>query len=221
MNTSAPPSPTALIVDDIPANLDILRHLLESDGFRVLAATNGPAALQIAARTQPDLVLLDVMMPELDGFETCRQLKQDASQANLPVLFITAQHEVSAVIRGFAVGGVDYIVKPFQKEEVLARVRTHLRLRQLNLALSERNRELEQLTAELRTRTLALEDALANIRTLKGLLPICAHCKKVRDDQGFWQQVEAYVAQRSDARFSHGICPECTRQFYAEYLPES
>ena len=107
-----------LIVDDFPANLNLLGQTLESAGYKVVAVPSGTHALQIAARTEPDLILLDVMMPEMDGFETCRRLKANPSTAEIPVIFITAKDEIESLIEGFEVGGVDYITKPFNEKEV-------------------------------------------------------------------------------------------------------
>ena len=219
MNDPSPRSPTLLIVDDLPVNLNVLRLFLEPAGYRILAAASGPAALGIVSRTLPDLVLLDVSMPDVDGFETCRRLKRIPGCLHLPIVFVTARHEPSAIVEGFKAGCVDYVVKPFHKEEILARVRTHLQLANLHQTLDRRNRELEQLTAELRTRQQQLEESLANIKTLKGLVPICAHCKKIRDDRGYWEQVEAYVSKHSEARFTHGICPDCIKEHFPECDP--
>ena len=120
-----------LIVDDIPANLNLLRQALEPEGYNIIAAPSGEVALQIADRTQPDLILLDIMMPGMDGFETCHLLKSDKATADIPVIFITAKDEMESVVEGFEVGGVDYITKPFQHEEVRARVVTHLAIKRL------------------------------------------------------------------------------------------
>jgi DNA-binding response OmpR family regulator len=220
MDSEPASTPAILIVDDIAENLNVLRHVLEPAGYRILGATSGEAALQIAARVVPSLVLLDVMMPGLDGFATCRALKQDPLTRHVPVVFVTAREDPAAVVQGFQAGGVDYVVKPFNREEVLARVQAHVQLHSLARALARRNRELEELAAQLRSRQAELEAALASIKTLRGLIPICCHCKKVRDDRGFWQQVEAYVAEHSSAQFSHGICPECMRAYYPEF-PEA
>jgi PleD family two-component response regulator len=145
-----------LIVDDVPANLNVLCQALETEGYKIVAAPSGTVALQIAHRTQPDLILLDVMMPEMDGFETCRRLKADASTAEIPVIFITAKDEMSSIIKGFQVGGADYITKPFRHEEVRIRVQTHLtikrlqnRLRKANQEIQARNEELEKAYAQL------------------------------------------------------------------------
>ena len=133
-----------LIIDDTPANLDVLRQALEMAGYRILVAPNGALGLDIAAQAAPDLILLDVMMPGLDGFATCRRLKGEPATRDIPVIFLSARGETGDIIQGFAVGGVDYIVKPFQKEEVLTRVRTHLEKARLTRELTEQKRELEE-----------------------------------------------------------------------------
>ena len=131
-----------LIVDDTPANLKVLRQALEPEGYSILAASNGETAHKIARKAEPDLILLDVLMPGMDGFETCRLLKGDAATQGIPIIFITARAETDAVVEGFRAGGVDYIVKPFQNEEVLIRVETHLRIDRLARELVRKNAEL-------------------------------------------------------------------------------
>jgi DNA-binding NtrC family response regulator len=138
-----------LIVDDTPANLDLLAQVLESHGCTVLAAPGGDVALRIAAKADADLILLDVMMPDPDGYETCRRLKADDAMRDVPVLFISAKDEAQSLVDGFAAGAVDYITKPFQPEEVVARVGTHLRVSRLTRALREKNAELERRSADL------------------------------------------------------------------------
>lgn len=133
-----------LIGDDIPANLNILRDVLEPQGYKIMVATNGAAVLDIASRAQPDLVLLDVMMPEMNGFEVCRSLKSNEELKDIPVIFITAKDGVENLMEGFASGGVDYIRKPFQIEEVRVRVKNHLQLWKLRQSLLDNNQKLEQ-----------------------------------------------------------------------------
>jgi len=140
--------PTILIVDDTPANLDLLRQTLEPEGYEILVATSGEMALKIFRRASPDLILLDVLMPGMNGFETCCQLKQEESTQDIPVIFITVKDDTESVVEGFRVGGVDYIVKPFQQEEVLARVKTHLKISSLTRELVRKNGELEQEIAQ-------------------------------------------------------------------------
>ena len=132
-----------LVVDDTKANLDVLCELLEGEGYSVSLAPNGEIALRIASRTVPDLILLDVMMPGINGFEVCRQLKERPLTAHVPVIFITAEDNTESVLSGFEAGGIDYIKKPFNDREVLARVQTHLQIDRLTRELSEKNRALE------------------------------------------------------------------------------
>ena len=148
-----------LIVDDIPANLNVLSQALETEGYKIVAAPSGKVALQIAHRTQPDLILLDIMMPHMDGFETCRRLKADTSTAGMPVIFITAKDETSSLVKGFAVGGVDYIQKPFRHEEVRARVQTHLTIKRLSDGLREANEEIRAKNEELQKTNKLLAEA--------------------------------------------------------------
>ncbi|MCU0753923.1 MAG: EAL domain-containing protein [Xanthomonadales bacterium] len=147
---------TVMVVDDTPANLQLLDELLRSGGHHVLLFPRGALALKAALRHPPDLILLDILMPEMDGFEVCRQLKTDPQLAAIPVIFLSALGDVDSKIRAFAAGGVDYVAKPFQEEEVLARIDTHLRLHQLGRALDQERQQLEGLVRE---RTADLERA--------------------------------------------------------------
>ncbi|QWV95175.1 hybrid sensor histidine kinase/response regulator [Geomonas oryzisoli] len=133
-----------LIVDDQPANLQVLSEILKSNGFKVRPVPSGRLALGAAEKEPPDLILLDIMMPEMDGYELCRRLKEMPLLSHIPVIFISALDETVDKIAGFRAGGVDYIAKPFEAEEVLARVRAHLALRQYQDSLQEQNRLIEQ-----------------------------------------------------------------------------
>ena len=139
-----------LIVDDMPENLQVLASYLSRAGYEVLPATSGSKALNFARARMPDLILLDVSMPEMDGFEVCRCLKNMPELSNIPVLFITARTDTEDVVRGFNVGGVDYITKPFNSIELLARVHTHLELKNARDALLKYNAELTRQGDELR-----------------------------------------------------------------------
>ncbi|MGM9510896.1 sigma-54-dependent transcriptional regulator [Larkinella sp. GY13] len=156
-----------LVVDDTPHNISILFDALTHYGYRVLAERDGKSALEQVRHARPDLILLDVMMPGLNGFETCRQLKNNPATADIPVIFMTALTESIDKINGFNMGAVDYITKPFQLPEVLARVQTHLALRQMRHDLEKLNEQLEQRVQE---RTEALSRALAELETLKDQL---------------------------------------------------
>jgi DNA-binding NtrC family response regulator len=154
-----------LIVDDLPENLNLLCQTLESFGYNVIAVPSGKMALKVAARTPPDLIILDIIMPEMDGFETCRRLKADKRLADIPVIFLTAKHETESLVAGFRVGGVDYITKPFETEEVMVRVQTHLKIHHLAQELLEKNRELEQEIATRKQAEAAREQAEAARQT--------------------------------------------------------
>ncbi|MBW2942112.1 response regulator [Zhongshania aquimaris] len=132
-----------LLVDDNPTNLQVLFKTLEGSGYRLLAARDGEAALYTAKRARPALILLDVMMPGMDGFEVCERLKADPETADIAVIFLSALTDSQSKVHGLAIGGVDYIAKPFQTDEVLARVRTHIKIQRLERALARRNTELE------------------------------------------------------------------------------
>ena len=195
-----------LIVDDIPENISALAIALESEGYDIKTAAGGEQALQIVHHDSPDLILLDIRMNGIDGFETCLTLKKSDATKDIPVIFLTVSKEAEAVVKGFTCGGVDYIAKPFRQEEVCARVRTHLYLRALM-------KEKQKLIGEL-------QEALAKVKTLSGLLPICSSCKKIRDDKGYWNQIETYIRQRSEADFTHGICPKCAKMLYPGLLKD-
>ncbi|NKB71191.1 MAG: response regulator [Candidatus Latescibacteria bacterium] len=141
--------PHLLLVDDTPANLHILCAFLEGEGYSLAIAQNGEEALDLVQQEQPDLILLDVMMPGMDGFEVCRRLQQNKATRPIPVIFVTAKDLTEGAVEGFATGAVDYITKPFREAEVLARVRTHLRLYQLSRQLAENVRQLAAKNAEL------------------------------------------------------------------------
>ncbi len=175
-----------LVVDDSAENIDILSELLE--GYNVLSAIDGPAALQMLFRETVDILLLDVTMPDMDGFEICQKIKAQNGLKQIPVILVTARTETDDIVHGFDVGGVDYITKPFKTPELLARIRTHIELK----------------------------NAREEIKSLRGIIPICASCKKIRNDKGYWNQIEAYIRKHSEADFSHGICPDCAKRLYPD-----
>ena len=139
---------TLLLVDDNPENLGVLIGVLEPLGYRVSLANSGIRAIELAHRLHPDLILMDVTMPDMDGFETCRRLKADLETQDIPILFLTARVDTPDVVTGFQVGGVDYILKPFKKEELIARVETHIRLKHLVTALTKKNEALKDEIAQ-------------------------------------------------------------------------
>lgn len=170
------PVPDILIVDDTPANLQVLSGLLKEHGYKIRPVPSGKLALQAARSVPPDLILLDVKMPEMDGFEVCRQLKADARLKEIPVIFISALNETIDKVQAFGVGGVDYVTKPFQFEEVEARVQTHLGLRRLQRELEQHNAGLEELVFA-RTQQLAESNARLSVldKTKSDFLRLISH----------------------------------------------
>ena len=194
-----------LIVDDTPDSLHLLNQMLTQQGYKVRPVPDGPRALAAARSTPPDLILLDIKMPAMDGYQVCEQLKVDDQTHDIPILFLSALEETEDKVKAFAAGGVDYVTKPFQVEELLARVETHLSLRTLQKQLEATVRKLEKRNAEL-------EEAMSTIKTLSGLIPICAWCRKVRNDRGYWDNVENYIKEHSMAEFEESLCPNCKDQ---------
>jgi DNA-binding NarL/FixJ family response regulator len=190
-------SATILIVDDTSAILALLYEQLEQNNFSVMVAESGVSALQRIRRLKPDLILLDVLMPNLDGFETCRRLKADPATQEIPVIFMTGLHDINEMVHGFAVGGVDYITKPLQMPEVLARIHTHLTIRQLQQQLQEQNELLEQRVHE---RTLALQAEISRRRQQE------AEKQKLLDMVGKQSdQLRALTAWVIDSHHQHGV----------------
>jgi len=146
---------TVLIVDDTPDNLGVLSEWLEESGVETMTALSGGRALELVKHAKPDLILLDVLMPNVDGFETCLQLKENPDTRNIPVIFITALMDTASKVKGFSTGAVDYVAKPVQREEVLARVHTHLTISRLQRQLAEQNTELQRRNATLNEFTRA------------------------------------------------------------------
>lgn len=182
-----------LVVDDDQINRSVIKEILHEE-YEIIAAESGEIALKIVAGPNPpDLILLDILMPDMDGYKVCTRIKADEKTAHIPIIFVTAVSEAMDAAKAFDLGAVDYVTKPFNPVTVKARVNTHIKLS---------------------TTMQELENALKEVKRLNGLLPICASCKKIRDDKGYWKQVENYLEEYSDAKFSHGMCPDCSENLY-------
>jgi response regulator RpfG family c-di-GMP phosphodiesterase len=192
---------TILLVDDEKMNLMLLSGEL-SKNYRILISRSGPQALKTAEESTPDLILLDILLGDMDGYEVCRQLKKNPKTEAIPVIFLTGKTAADDIVRGFVLGAVDYISKPFNMVELFARVKTHLFLRK---TLKTQGELIEK-----------LEESLKQVKQLSGLIPICSYCKKIRDDKGYWSQVEEYISNHSDAMFTHGMCPDCLNKLYPD-----
>lgn len=193
-----------LVAEDDPISRRSTIGILAKDGYRIVEVVNGTDAWRILKQpNSPKMAIIDWMMPGLDGLELCRELSDRADGRLAYVILLTAKGERDDVVAGLEAGADDYMIKPFHAEELRARVRAGFRILELQEGLSKRVLELEQ--------------ALVQIKQLQGLLPICSYCKKIRDDGNYWHQVEAYLSQHSDVKFSHGICPHC---FEKEMVPQ-
>jgi len=189
-----------LVADDHDVNRKLLRTILAAEGYNVIESRNGKDALRILQEaTEPVVGLIDWEMPEMEGIEVCRQARTLANELPLFLVLVTVRDSKQDIVAGLLAGANDYITKPFDKTELLARVKVGSQMVQLQQTLTERVEELKE--------------ALINVKQLSGLLPICSYCKKIRDDQNYWQQVESYVGKHSEAKFSHSICPECYEEF--------
>ena len=196
-----------LIAEDDPISRRVLENSLTKWGYEVIATENGREALERLSETgAPPLAILDWMMPEFDGPTVCHRLRQESKGRMTYVIMLTARSRKEDVAAGLTAGADDYLVKPFDRNELQARIQVGERILRLQ--------------AELTARVQELELALTKVKLLSGLLPICCYCKKIRNDQNYWQQVETYVKDHSDAEFSHGICPDCYEKMVMPQLKE-
>ncbi len=185
-----------LVADDDEDWRELLEHLLSGWGYDVVPVPDGEAAWAILDGPEPpSLAVLDWVMPGLAGVEVCRRVRSRSPALSTYLILLTAKVEKDDTVTGLQAGADDFLSKPFDVDELRARLKAGLRIIELQQTLAARVRELGE--------------SLAQVRRLHGLLPICAYCKKVRDDTNYWQQIEAYVTEHSDATFTHGICPEC------------
>lgn len=192
-----------LIAEDDPVTRCLLQRLLERD-YEVVLAADGQEAWNILCQSDgPRLAVLDWQMPGLEGVDICQRARQAPQGGPMYLLLLTATRKTTSdAVLGFDAGADDYLTKPFDAEELRARVGVGRRVLQLQMTLAERVAELEE--------------ALTRVRTLQGLLPICAWCKRIRNDRDYWVEVESYLSEHAEVTFTHAICPECTAQQRAE-----
>jgi len=189
-----------LIAEDDPVSRRVLEATLAKCGYHVVVTCDGVAAWQeLKSEDAPKLAILDWMMPGMDGLEVCRKVRESPDHRPTYIILLTARGRREDIVAGLQAGADDYVTKPFDSGELRARVQVGIRIIELQESLTRRVRELE--------------DALSQIKQLQGLLPICSYCKRIRDDQNYWQQVEKYITEHSEAQFSHSICPDCYEKY--------
>ena len=192
-----------LIAEDACTSRRMLEKALTRWGYNVFSAKDGKEAWDILkGPDKPPVAILDWMMPEINGVEICSRLRESDRHLTTYIILLTSRDNQDDIIEGLEAGADDYITKPFQYEELRARVRVGERI--------------VSLQADLKQQVNELKEALSHIKTLQGIIPICMHCHKIRDDQDSWQRLEKYISDNSDANFSHGICPDCRVKFYSD-----
>lgn len=191
------------IADDDLVSRRTLEATLKKKGFEVEIACDGREAWEgLSKEDAPKLAILDWMMPHMDGVDLCRKLREIETSEPIYVILLTAKSEKSDIIEGLEAGANDYLVKPFDPGELRARIGVGSRVVELQRAVAQRVRELEE--------------ASNHIETLQGILPICMHCHKIRNDTESWDRIESYIESHSEAQFSHSLCPECLDKYYPD-----
>lgn len=235
-----------LVVEDSFTQAVRLQSLLEHNGYRVTTATDGSEALSLLERQHPTLVISDIVMPGMDGYELCRRIKSEPQTTDIPVILVTQLSEPEDILKGLECGADNFITKPYEENFLLSRIqyilinrrlrtkvctdmglevffanRRHFitsdRIQILDLLFSTYESALQK-ARELERANKKLQEALETIKTLQGILPICSGCKKIRDESGEWHSLERYIGERSEAKFSHGLCPDCAKKLYPQYF---
>ena len=189
-----------LMAEDDPVSRSFLKASLVKWGYEALVASDGKTAWDLLqSEKDVSIALLDWMMPEIDGVEVCRMLHSVPTPNPVYTIILTAKTQKQDVVTGLEAGADDYLTKPFDREELRARIRVGVRIIELRQTISARVQELET--------------ALSQVKQLQGLLPICSYCKKIRDDQNYWQQVDSYISSHSQVAFSHSVCPGCYQTY--------
>lgn len=198
-----------LYVEDEEITRSAVARMLKRRVLNVYEAENGREGLELYKQHKPDLVISDIRMPVLDGMEMSKEIK--ALDKNSRIILTTAHSDANILINSIEVGIDKYIMKPLEMTSLFSSVEKCAEHIMLEKKIQLQNKEKDELIAEL-------QEALANVKKLSGLLPICSYCKKIRNDEGYWKQIERYIAEHSEASFSHGICPDCLKKFYPNLI---
>src|SRR5690242_393879 len=189
-----------LVADDEPVSRTVVGAMLKKAGYPVIFAPDGEQAWQqLATDDPPPLAVIDWEMPGLQGPEVVERLRARETQTPTYVILLTSRDSSADIVRGLRAGADDYVTKPANEDELIARVNVGAKVVQLQAALADRVR--------------SLEEALANVKALQTLLPMCAYCKSIRNDQNYWEKVETYFSQHSNVAFTHSYCPNCYERF--------
>lgn len=196
-----------LVAEDDARTLHALTFLLQRHGFEVDAAADGRLAMEkLETEVGPMILLLDWEMPHMNGLQVCQALRETPRSAYTYIIMLTARDDADDLLQAFATGVDDFLTKPVDAAQLLARLRSGARILQLEHRYAQRVAELEH--------------ALNEVKQLKRLLPICMYCKRVRDDEDYWQEIEGYIHTHTGMDFSHGICPGCFETVMADVMPK-
>ncbi len=197
-----------LIAEDDFTSRKMLASMLKKDGHIVEETADGAEAWEKIQQDDnvPKLIILDWLMPHMDGLEVCRRIRTINTDNPPYIIMLTIKDDKTDIISGLNAGADDYLTKPFDPRELRARIAVGRRIVEMQEKMLFNIQDLNQ--------------SLDQIKTLKGILPICSFCKKIRNDKGYWDQLEAYISRHTDAEFSHGICPQCMKEHYSEFCEE-
>jgi sigma-B regulation protein RsbU (phosphoserine phosphatase) len=193
---------SVLIADDDRLTTTMLSHALSNWGFEASVAHDGEAAWAAIRDGRPQMAIVDWMMPGLEGPALCQRIRRDESTAHVYVILLTARDSPEDLVAGLGAGADDYLVKPYDREELRARLNVGMRIVALQQRLAERVAELEA--------------AISTVKQLQGMIPICSYCKRIRSTSDDWEPLESYISEHSEAQFSHGICPPCLAKAWGE-----
>ncbi len=196
-----------LIVEDDFTSRNMLAVVLKKAGYEPLEATGGIEAWEILRQPDaPRLVILDWIMPDMDGIEVLRRVRNLHNDRPPYIIMLTTKAEKKDIVSALDSGADEYLTKPFDPDELQARVEVGCRMVKMQDTLADKIEKLNSSVNE--------------VKTLRGILPICSNCKKIRDDKGYWHQVEAYIQEHSDVKFSHGLCQECTEKLHPDFIAD-
>jgi len=202
---------SVLYVEDEAITRSAVARMLKRRVETVYEAENGKEGLELFKQNRPNIVISDIRMPVLDGMGMSKEIK--LLDKNSKIILTTAHSDANILLDSIEVGVDKYILKPLDMDALYSAIEQCAETVMLERKIQQQNREKDELIAKL-------QEALENVKKLSGLIPICSNCKKIRTDEGYWKQIEGYISEHSEARFSHGICPDCAKKIYTEFLKD-